>query len=138
MKERLRKARRICAVAGDLERLAAWRLAQARERLAALEERRAALLAFLAAPDGYADFFASATMRRLEGLERELAEARARLAQSQERRDAEKGRLRQAERRVGAAASAAARSEEAALLMEAIEAALQPREQGPGKSGGSV
>lgn len=138
MKDRLAKARRLLAVQTDLDRLAAWRLIDLDRRSAALDDRRQALINFLDRSSAFSPFFAGAAMRGLETLQRAAAELSCEQAAQADRRRGERVRLRQAGVIVEKLETEEERRLERLRLADTIEASLNWRPQGPGKSDGPV
>ncbi|WP_395664297.1 hypothetical protein [Methylocella sp.] len=121
------------ALAAELDGIAEWRLEQARRRLAHLRERRAELFAFLGAGEACGDLFASAMMKRLDGLEKDIAQADADVAAASEAMSAERAKLRRAEVHAELLSVEARKLEEKSGVLDAIEAFLRRGTQGPDK-----
>lgn len=121
MNDRLCRARRLLTIQRQLERLTAWQMADLESQNLVLETKQRNLLCLLQEESKFTALFASAAMRRLQGLSEQLAEVdaskkRQRLRQLEERR-----RLRSAEHLVTALESLAQRETALLELNETIE-----------------
>ena len=137
MNRKLARARRILAAQTELDRLAAWRLADLEREASGVDERRIALIRFLDAEPSFGGSFAGAMMRRLETLEASRAALRIEQARQAEGRREERARMRRAADIVETLEKDMRRRAERFQLGEAIEASLGRPPQAPGKFDGS-
>lgn len=124
---RLDRARRILSVQSALDRLAALKMQELERQAAALSERRRALARFLDVESDLAGRFIMTATRRIEQIDKQQADLSVERDKQAASRFEERRRCRSAQRVVEGLERDTRRAEEAALLSEAVEGAIQRR-----------